>query len=691
MFEFTPTTAGFRLTPAGGGPPLLEAAPVWTFDGAEFSADSPLVKAEPLADELGLRFTGPGFTSSLKLSVEDCSPDRRVLLSFDFTNTGDRELRLEQLVPFRADYRRGRGLGLVGNSLRRLQESLEDVWILTDDWERVNDWNIVCEPLRGETEYLSPWDVALYNKKMNLGLFAAVAGAPKALTAFRVFWGRHEGRIEFEARADCRVGSYGVRLAPGKTFSLETLSLTVFSGPPYEAVERCTARLGNDVGARIGKQTSIQNGEETNAASSAAAPERITGYCDWYWSYGDIDQARMDANRRFLADHFPDKIQVFQLDDGWQWVHHKGTKRSPKCNGGPWVVNERFSGGMGRFARMAVADGFVPGVWMRPFSLDPTSEIGRAHPEWYPSTRAADDDPGWWGQGYRLDISNQETLAYLADFINRAVKHWGMRYLKLDFLTIDVFGTSCWGKRSLENPLGGFRDETKTGVEIYSRALATIREAAGEDCFILGCNTLTLPSAPFCDGQRTGNDVSVYDWNKTVRECLCPLFLRAHHHNRLYAADPDCVVVRDPLSIPQARLWAGAVALSGQMFLLSENLPELPPARAAIIEELSALLDQFPREAKPLDVFDDPFPRLLFASPDFLGVFNYLDEEYECLVPLEKLGLPLSAKVEAEDCWSVIRRPLSEPTPKPKIRSKGGFLHIHQAPCSSRILKLNVL
>lgn len=668
---------------------MLTAAPAWCFDGVEFSADSPLVKSQPLEDMQGLRFIGADFVSSLRLKIENVAPDRRLLVSLDFTNVSKREIRLERLSPIRGEYRRGRGLNLVGPALSRLQHVLNDVWILTDEWERVNDWNTVCEPLRGEEDYYSPWDVAVWNKKMDLGLFAGIAGPPKTLTAFRVLWSRHQEMMEFSADSDCRIGPHGVRVPPGATFASEPVALTFFQGNPYAAVERCTARLGDDIGARIRRPKVVNPTESAAGSPPTLDPHaRLVGYCDWYWSYGDIDQNKMDANRRWLAERWPGKLKVFQLDDGWQWVHRKGSKRAPGCIGGPWTMNERFSGGMNRFARMATADGFVPGLWLRPFSLDPNSELAQANPDWYPTTYATDVKPGWWAQGYRLDISSPAVLAHITEFINRAVKSWGMRYLKLDFLTVDFYGASGWSKRFTENPLGGYRDETKTGVEIYTNALATIREAAGEDCYITGCNTLIMPGARYFDGQRTGNDVSVFDWEKTVREGFCPLFLRAHHHMRLYQADPDCVLLRDPFSIEEAKTWTGAVALSGQPFFLSENMPELPAMRTALQEQLWSILERPADACRPVDVFEDPRPRLLFSAPDLLGVFNYTADVYEKLLPVEKLGFPPGAKVEGEDVWEEIRRPLSPPKAQPSIASENGLLPLRQAPRTSRIWRL---
>jgi hypothetical protein len=64
--------------------------------------------------------------------------------------------------------------------------------------------------------------------------------------------------------------------------------------------------------------------------------------------------------------------------------------------------------------------------------------------------------------------------------------------------------------------------------------------------------------------------------------------------------DPDCLVVRDPLTIDQARVWASVVALSGQMNLLSDKLTALPADR---IDLLRMTLPTTGISAEPVDLF----------------------------------------------------------------------------------------
>ena len=52
--------------------------------------------------------------------------------------------------------------------------------------------------------------------------------------------------------------------------------------------------------------------------------------------------------------------------------------------------------------------------------------------------------------------------------------------------------------------------------------------------------------------------------------------LRSFYQSGAWFNDPDCLVVRPPLSLDEARVWTAIVALSGGMALLSDDLPRLP-------------------------------------------------------------------------------------------------------------------
>ena len=111
-------------------------------------------------------------------------------------------------------------------------------------------------------------------------------------------------------------------------------------------------------------------------------------------------------------------------------------------------------------------------------------------------------------------------------------------------------------------------------------------------------------------------------------------------NGRIWWNDPDPSKVRasadgceaDPsingaVSLNQARLTTSWVSLSGQFFLVSDWLPNLPQER---LEVLRRTLAHHDGTARPVDAFDRALPNTWLATDDasgvrraVVGVFNF--------------------------------------------------------------------
>src|SRR3989454_11483719 len=60
--------------------------------------------------------------------------------------------------------------------------------------------------------------------------------------------------------------------------------------------------------------------------------------------------------------------------------------------------------------------------------------------------------------------------------------------------------------------------------------------------------------------------------------------LRSFYHRSTWLNDPDCLVVRPPLSRAAAEVWASVVSITGGLTLFADNLPKLPPDRLALLQ-----------------------------------------------------------------------------------------------------------
>ena len=203
-------------------------------------------------------------------------------------------------------------------------------------------------------------------------------------------------------------------------------------------------------------------------------------WCSWYSFYNSITESAMEQVLQGLGDlHF----DVVQIDDGWQQSN------------GDWIANKDFAGGMDSIATKIKDTGRVAGLWLAPFIVDPGSDLFRKYPGMV--LRDSRGDPviaaNNWGPSYTLDVTRDDAKAWLAWEMKRIVEQ-GYDYLKLDFLYAAAL-PGCY-----QNDCG--REQA------YREASAVIREAVGEDVYLLACGAPVIPSLGIYNGLRVGPDVS---------------------------------------------------------------------------------------------------------------------------------------------------------------------------------------
>jgi alpha-galactosidase len=191
--------------------------------------------------------------------------------------------------------------------------------------------------------------------------------------------------------------------------------------------------------------------------------------------------------------------------------------------------------------------------------------------------------------------------------------------------------------------------------------LEAIREAVGPDVTLLGCGCPIGSGIGIFDAMRIGADVDP-GWSPAFAgikpifqdepnmpgtcNALQNILTRAPFHNRWWVNDPDCLLIRpdSELTLPEVQSLATAIALSGGALLLSDDLPEVPPERLRIAEQLLPIIGDVPRV---LDWFDEPMPRLLRLDLEnvtgewhLLAVFNWEDEAQDETLSLDRFDLP---------------------------------------------------
>ena len=412
----------------------------------------------------------------------------------------------------------------------------------------------------------------------------------------------HDGTLRVRPgslRAEAFLG--GARLAAGERRELH--AIVVEEGvEPGELLESWAARVGAIAGART------------------AAPYQV-GWCSWYHYFHGVTEDDVRSNLA-RAGEWP--FGVFQVDDGFQSAI------------GDWcTTNERFPSPIDVLARDIAGAGFVPGIWIAPFVVAPESQVARDHPEWIArwidgsSPLVGMWNEAWGGPVHVLDTTHPEVLAHLERVASDLVGA-GFRYLKLDF----TYAPSLDGR---------WHDPARTPAQRVRAGYDAIRRGAGDDVFLLGCGAPLGSTVGVVDGMRIGPDVAP-SWDvapdvwqppgygatsPSTRSAWRATLARSFQHRRLWLNDPDCLMLRTTatgMSADAVRAWAWAVAASGGMAIVSDDLDLLGPDAHALLDEVLAVgreVDDRAVAGRPPrcpDLLDAPTPtRLESGSVRLLG------------------------------------------------------------------------
>lgn len=455
----------------------------------------------------------------------------------------------------------------------------------------------------------SEWVIALSTRQTRerAALLVGFISAGSQLTEVRV---RDDGST-LTARCYCD----GLRLDPGESLRSETL--VVHTGPdPLPLLERWADEMGSEMNARL-----------------PTAPP--TGWCSWYTFYGE-NTAQDVLDNVAAIKHHDLPLDVILIDDGYQAAI------------GDWLSldGDKFPDGLEPVTGEILRSGHRVGIWTAPFGASADSQLFAYHPDWVLRDDADAPVVGWvhWGTTcYALDCTNPEVLHWLGETFERMREAWGISFFKIDFL----FAAALAGRRY---------DPSTTRAQALRRGVRAIRQAIGDRSFLLGCGAPLGPCVGLVDGMRIGPDVDP-NWYPiwrndlsavSTQNALRNVVTRAPLHGRLWANDPDCLLVRQrgddmDLVLNEVRTLAALVALSGGLTLDSDDLTRIDPGR---LKYLRQTLPPTGISARPLDLFEHELPRLFVLPVErdwgrwwVAGVINWHDRTTETTVHLNDLGL----------------------------------------------------
>ncbi len=330
------------------------------------------------------------------------------------------------------------------------------------------------------------------------------------------------------------------------------------------------------------KADHLENGLRCLAEKTAAhmharvSDNRLFHWCSWYYNFYYFNQQQLAeylAAFRQYRDRFP--FQYIQIDAGYC------------ATPGDWLTpNQYWEDGIGAAFSIIWDAGYEPALWIAPYIVGNYSQLYREHPDWvlhhldgsvYIEKAFYEWAKPWPNpdtEYYILDISHPQALEYIVN-VFRTFRLWGCRMFKMDFM--------LWAMKDSASVRR--YDNSKTSVEYFRLLLQKVRDAVGEDVYLLGCIAPFLPFVGYADGMRIAGDV-VSQWVPEHIERITNKFLACNYFNRVYwENDPDVLQIRDKetdlksnevesLALLQAIL-GGVVSVSDNITAISENRKRL--------------------------------------------------------------------------------------------------------------------
>lgn len=459
-----------------------------------------------------------------------------------------------------------------------------------------------------------------------------------------------DDQVGFKAQID-----YGhLRIPAGASAKLETLAIGYFDD----------ARIGEEQFADL-----IHKNYEIKLRPRSAV------YCTWYSEKhgGAGDEKSTVELAKFAAKELkPFGLGVVQIDDQWQ--------DGPKLDG-PRRGFERarpdgpYPHGIAPVAAEVNQLGLTLGLWWLPFGRNHADPAWANRLDWF--AKWADGSPmktRAFG-GTCLDLTRPDVQAHLAG-IARSYHDWGVRYFKMDGLwtgtATELEYINDGYKDDHMSNVAPFFDPSKTQIEAYRNGLKLLRRSAGDDVFFSGCcvsqNMRSFGGAVgLVDSMRIGPDFNHdHQGIKTGPLRASRLYFL---NGRVWWNDPDPTKVRASnanssadngakggVSLDMARLTTSFSALTGQFFLLSDWLPDLPPER---IEILKRTMLSHNGTVRPVDYFDRFLPSIWLLTDDksgvqrnVIGLFNWETNSQSLGATLAKTGLDPAKVYYAFDFWN---------------------------------------
>ncbi len=675
---------------ANGRPVLRGAEAAVRVEGSWFmSSDSP----DPGGDPLALRWrAGPALATARLIPHEG-----GVVVQCQLDNLATRPVAFNGWRPMIIDRAHGGAL-FVGDEPWRASVLINGYqsW----DYAGIHPLDDAVKDPGQPVPHHSWWTCAIYGRDRDAMFVAQVLRASRFATVFHWRYHRDEapGTGLPTAITTWSAEQDGAPLSqPEQRSGLpEALQLEVAAGTGLHS-DPILLLYGEDGTATL--KRALRLAGDASGRRTVQDPPR--GWCSWYHFGLAVTDADVRRHAAFLSRRLPQLARtapkrqrtVIELDDGWmpRWQRW-----------GDWVTNEFFAEGLGSLAQAIRRRRLEAGIWVAPFLVAGDSALAAAHPEWLVRDALGGllTDPRLTQPYHVLDVTHPQALAFL-ETLFRGLRGDGFSYFKLDFLYAGAYE----GRR---------QDPRVTGTEALRIGLKRIVDAVNPPgrtarAYVLACGAPLMPVVGLVQACRIGGDVAtpqMVDGKATPPFVGYPLVLsrarnqaaRVFFDRTLFANDADVVMVTAPqLTRDEARIVVTLVALSGGLFLTSDDLESLPPDRLALLRNPNLLALAGGPAAEPLHLFSAPeleapdhwyaFPQELppvWVRPEphrpIVAVFNWSDQASPYLLRFPE-AVGGSGPFQVFDLWSPRRGGRA-------LGTRTGSLRLQLAPHSVRLLRM---
>ena len=399
----------------------------------------------------------------------------------------------------------------------------------------------------------------------------------------------------FCAKSEAKSICYGVKVRPSAMcfWQVDSLGMTLYldvrCGGSGVNLKGRVIKLADVIACEMRDCTSFEAMQEFcgQMCEDPILPKYpVYGSNNWYYAYGKSSESEILADCDYILNLTKDieNKPYMVIDDCWQ-EHH----RLNEYNGGPWTKgNEKFPD-MKALADKLVQKGVRPGIWVR-LLLNEDENIKN---EWRLSHNNC------------IDPTNPEALNYIKEDIKR-ICNWGYTLIKHDFSTFDLFGKWGFQMSPLVTDDGWhFYDDSLTSAEVvkllYKAILDASVEASNGETLILGCNTIGHLGAGYMHINRTGDDTSGVDWERTRFMGVNTLAFRLPQHGKFYEIDADCVGIDGGISWSMNKQWADVLAKSGTPLFISVRPNILDETEKQELHEILKVASKQEHHVIPVD------------------------------------------------------------------------------------------